>query len=123
MRKRLLLLFVRLAHDNCSILWLTSFIDAHHQLPLTSGLHFANPIPTEASIPKAEMDVIIAEAIMQADAAGMTGSDNTPFVLSKIKELTGGKSLSANRALIASNVRRGAIVARELAFLESQGEE
>jgi pseudouridine-5'-phosphate glycosidase/pseudouridine kinase len=99
------------------------FVDAHTQLPLTSGLHFANPIPTEASIPKAEMDLIIQEAIGQADAAGITGSDNTPFILSKIKELTGGKSLGSNRALIASNVRRGTIVARELAILEAQNEE
>jgi pseudouridine-5'-phosphate glycosidase/pseudouridine kinase len=102
---------------------LTCSIDAHTQFPLTSGLHFANPIPVEASIPKAEMDVIIAEAIKQADAAGMTGSDNTPFILTKIKELTSGKSLMANRVLIASNVRRGTIVARELAVLESQSEE
>jgi pseudouridine-5'-phosphate glycosidase/pseudouridine kinase len=69
------------------------------------------------------MDAIIQEAIQQADSAGMTGSDNTPFILTKIKELTGGKSLAANRALIASNVRRGTLVAKELAILESQSEE
>jgi pseudouridine-5'-phosphate glycosidase/pseudouridine kinase len=66
------------------------------------------------------MDTIIARAIDQANAAGITGKDNTPFILNTIKELSGGKSLKANRALIASNVRRGAIVARELAALESQ---
>jgi pseudouridine-5'-phosphate glycosidase/pseudouridine kinase len=69
------------------------------------------------------MDTIIAEAIKQADDAGMTGSNNTPFILSKIKELTSGKSLMANRALIVSNVRRGTIVAQELALLESRSEE
>jgi pseudouridine-5'-phosphate glycosidase/pseudouridine kinase len=64
------------------------------------------------------MDTIIEEAIRQADAAGIIGKDNTPFILNRVKELSGGKTLSANRALIESNVRRATIVARELANLE-----
>jgi pseudouridylate synthase / pseudouridine kinase len=87
-------------------------------LPLTSGLHFANPIPEEKSIPMEEMDVIIAEAIKQADAAGAFGKDNTPFILNKIKELSGSKSVGANKALIEANVKRGAIVANELSIME-----
>lgn len=79
---------------------------------------FANPIPSEASIPKHEMDVIIEEAIKQADAVGASGKDNTPFVLAKIKDLSGGKSVVANKALISSNVKRGTLVAKELAKLE-----
>ena len=101
------------------ILLIDFFSDAQMSLPLSSGLFFANPIPEEASIPKHEMDAIIEEAIRQADAAGASGKDNTPFILSKIKELSGGKSVPANRALIESNVRRAAIVARELAILET----
>lgn len=66
------------------------------------------------------MDTVIKEAIRQANASGITGKDNTPFVLAKIKELTQGASIPANRALIESNVRRAAIVARELAILESK---
>lgn len=88
-------------------------------MPVLSGIHFANPIPEAASIPKSEIDSHIADAIRQADDAGATGKANTPFILSKVKELTGSRSLVANRALIESNVRRGAIVARELAVLES----
>lgn len=69
------------------------------------------------------MDGVIAEALRQADASAIIGKDNTPFVLSKIKELTKGKSIPANRALIESNVKRAAIIARELAVLEAkQGE-
>jgi pseudouridine-5'-phosphate glycosidase/pseudouridine kinase len=64
------------------------------------------------------MDTIIEEAIRQADAAGIIGKDNTPFILNRVKELSGGKTLPANRALIESNVRRATIVARELANLE-----
>lgn len=85
---------------------------------MASGLLFANPIPTEWAIPKPEMDIIIHEAIKEADAAGITGKDNTPFILNKIKELSGGKSLPANRALIVSNVKRGTNVAKELANFE-----
>ncbi|KAF2402275.1 hypothetical protein EJ06DRAFT_554939 [Trichodelitschia bisporula] len=98
-------------------------IYAQHQLGLQSGLHFANPIPAEAAIAKAEIDAMIDEAICQADAAGASGKDNTPFILNKIKELSGGKSLAANRALIVSNVKRGALVAGELSKLEGARED
>jgi pseudouridine-5'-phosphate glycosidase/pseudouridine kinase len=77
-------------------------------------------VPTDFAIPKEEMDVIIEEALRQANAANISGKDNTPFVLAKIKELSKGKSIPANKALIESNVRRATIVARELAILESQ---
>ncbi|KAF2495686.1 hypothetical protein BU16DRAFT_527459 [Lophium mytilinum] len=96
-----------------------AIIHAQHSLGISSGLLFANPVPESAAIPKPEMDLVIEEAIRQADAAGITGKDNTPFILNKIKELTGGKSLPANRALIESNVRRATIVARELAILDN----
>lgn len=66
---------------------------------------------------------MIAEALRQADASNASGKDNTPFVLNKIKELTKGKSIPANTALIESNVRRAAIVARELAILEARQDE
>ncbi|KAF2195446.1 hypothetical protein K469DRAFT_722679 [Zopfia rhizophila CBS 207.26] len=97
-----------------------AIIHAQNSLQISSGLLFANPCPAEAAIPKEAMDPIIHEAIRQADASGASGKDNTPFILSKIKELSGGKSILANRALIESNVRRAAIVARELAILESK---
>ena len=97
--------------------------DAQHSLQIQSGLLFANPVPEEAAIPKEEMDVVIAEALRQADASKASGKDNTPFVLDKIKELTKGKSLPANRALIESNVKRASIIARELAVLEAKQED
>lgn len=87
-------------------------------MQLSSGLHFANPIPAEAAIPNDENNTLVAEAIRQADAAGSTGKDNTPFILNKIKALSGGRSVQANRVLIASNVKRGTLVAKELTKLE-----
>jgi pseudouridine-5'-phosphate glycosidase/pseudouridine kinase len=93
--------------------------DAQHCMQIQSGLLFANPCPTEAAIPKEVMDSLIAEAIQQAEAQGATGKNNTPFILDKIKELSNGKTLPANRKLIESNVRRATIIARELAILET----
>jgi pseudouridylate synthase / pseudouridine kinase len=87
---------------------------------LQSGLHFANPIPVAAAIPKPEMDLFINEAIEYANAVGASGKDNTPFILAKIKELTNGRSVKANRALIASNVKCGTLVAKELRKIEQE---
>lgn len=83
-------------------------------------MHLANPVPLDKSIPLAEMDNIFAEAIRLAEIEGAQGSDNTPFILSKIKELSGGKSVAANESLIESNVQRGTKVAVELAKIELQ---
>ncbi|KAH8699408.1 Indigoidine synthase A like protein-domain-containing protein [Phaeosphaeriaceae sp. PMI808] len=100
-----------------------AIIHAQHSLQIQSGLLFANPVPIEFAIPKEEMDIVIAEALRQADASKIKGKDNTPFVLAKIKELTKGKSIPANRALIESNVKRASIIARELAILEAKQDE
>lgn len=78
----------------------------------------ANPIPAEHSIDRHRMDTIIAEAISDAERQGITGHANTPFILSRIRELTGGDSIPANKALIDSNVARGTRLAVEYAKLE-----
>ena len=78
-------------------------------------------MPVEQSIPKEDMDSIIDEALHLAEVEGYQGSDNTPFVLAKIKQLSGGKSVAANRALVESNVQRATKVAVELFKLEQSG--
>lgn len=80
-------------------------------IPVQSGLFFANPIPEAHSIAKTEMDAIIAQAIRDAEIAGSAGSANTPFVLNRIREISNGASVTANRALIEANVIRGTKVA------------
>ncbi|KAL8697097.1 MAG: hypothetical protein Q9201_007313 [Fulgogasparrea decipioides] len=94
-------------------------IFAQSSLGLMSGLLFANPISSQHSIPKAQIDAIVAQAILDAETSGSTGSDNTPFILARIRELTGGQTVTANRALVESNVIRGTRVACELAKLEA----
>ena len=81
---------------------------------------FANPIPSAQSIPKARMNTIIAEAVDEAERSGASGSDNTPYILKKIRELTKGETIEANKVLIECNVARGARVAAELIKLESR---
>jgi pseudouridine-5'-phosphate glycosidase/pseudouridine kinase len=98
-------------------------LDTQGLLGLQSGLFLANPIPESSAIPNDEMNGFIEEAIRFADSASVSGSDNTPFVLQKIKEITRGKSVEANRVLVAANVKRGTLVAQELTKLESMGVE
>lgn len=95
--------------------------DARRLLNIETGIHFANPIPEEWSIPKSEMDANIDAAVREAEEKGFFGHSNTPFILAKIKELTGGRSIPANRALIESNVQRATKVASELSKLTSTG--
>lgn len=86
-------------------------------LPVMSGILLANPIPVEHSIEKTEMDIFISQAVQDADKAGSTGSTNTPFVLNRIREISSGRSVAANRALIEANVIRAtktAVIRREL---------
>jgi len=78
------------------------------------GMLFANPIPEEFSMQKAEIDNAINQAVQEAADQGFHGHANTPFILSRIKELTHGSSLLANSALIGSNVAMAAKVAVEL---------
>jgi pseudouridine-5'-phosphate glycosidase/pseudouridine kinase len=97
-----------------------AIVCAQSKYPLHSGLLFANPVPADSEVPKAEMDVIIEKALLEAHQAGIIGAANTPYVLKRIKELSRGKSVPANRALISANVIRGTKVAVELAKLEAE---
>ncbi len=94
--------------------------DAQRSLSIASGMFFANPIPAEYSLDKDYMDDIIAQALRDASDSGSSGSDNTPFVLKRIRELTGGSTVTANSALVEANVLRGTRVAVELADMECQ---
>jgi pseudouridine-5'-phosphate glycosidase len=69
------------------------------------------PIPADAELPAAEIDAAIARALADAEAAGIGGKRLTPYLLARIGELTGGRSVAANRAL----ARHDAEVAARLA--------
>jgi pseudouridylate synthase len=88
-----------------------------HGLGLPSGLVVAHPIPEADEIPAAEMDPVIAQALADLDAQGIGGRDATPYLLGRIVELTDGRSLTANIALVRENARVGAAIAVRYAAL------
>lgn len=81
------------------------------ELGLKGGFVIANPIPKDAEIPHEEIDKIINQALKEEKEAGIKGKDSTPFLLSKIVELTDGKSLKANIELVYNNAKLGAELA------------
>ena len=85
-------------------------------LGLAGGQLVANPIPAEAEIPRQEIDPVIARALAEAQAQGIAAKAVTPFLLARIFELTQGRSLAANIALVKNNARLAAAIARELAW-------
>ena len=93
-------------------------VHAQFQLPVRSGLLFANPVPEHAGMKREEIDGIIEQAVREADDMEIRGAKNTPYVLNRIRELSNNSSVTANRALIEANVVRGTKVAVELAKLE-----
>lgn len=80
-------------------------------LGLGGGQLVANPIPREAEIAREVIDPIIARALADAAAAGIAAKAVTPFLLGRIFELTEGRSLDANIALVLNNARLGAEIA------------
>jgi len=83
-------------------------------LGLPGGQLVANPIPVEAEIPRAEIMPQIETALSEAAAAGIAAKAVTPFLLSRLFELTEGRSLAANIALVLSNARLAAAIANAL---------
>lgn len=84
-------------------------------LGLPGGQLIANPIPAAAEIPLSEMAPIIAKAQADADVHGIAGKGVTPYLLQRIFELTEGRSLKANIALVRNNARLAAEIAGVLA--------
>ena len=85
-----------------------------HSLGLPGGQLIANPIPKADEIPLTELAPIIARAQSDADAQGISGKAVTPFLLQRIFELTDGRSLTANIALVRNNARLAAEIASNL---------
>jgi pseudouridine-5'-phosphate glycosidase len=83
-------------------------------LGLPGGQLVANPIPPEDEIPAATLAPIIERALREAEAQGIAAKAVTPFLLSRIFDLTEGKSLEANIALVLNNARLAARIAAEV---------
>jgi pseudouridylate synthase len=81
------------------------------------GLLIANPIPESHALDATTMEERINEAVAEAKAQGVGQKDVTPFLLKRVVELTGGRSLEANMALVKNNAELAAQVAVELSRL------
>jgi pseudouridine-5'-phosphate glycosidase len=86
-------------------------IHAKFDSGLDGGILIANPIPKEASLEEALMEKAIKEALIQMEKDGVTGKAITPYLLTKIKALTGGESLTSNIALMKNNAKVAAQIA------------
>jgi pseudouridine-5'-phosphate glycosidase len=98
---------------------LAEAIAMHRRLGSPSGILIANPIPEADALPADEIEARIEAAVRDAEAAGVTRKALTPYLLARINELSGGRSLTANIALIRNNAALAARVATELAQLSA----
>ena len=81
---------------------------AQREMGLQAGMLVANPIPEEYSMDETVINAAIAKAIAECEALGIHGKATTPFLLAKVKELTGGDSLDSNIQLVYNNARLAA---------------
>ena len=84
---------------------------------LKGGMLVTNPIPEQYSMPEDVINAAIGQALAEADKKGVHGKQCTPFLLAKVKELTGGDSLEANIRLVLNNARLAALTATALSEL------
>ena len=96
---------------------LAAAFKASQDMGLKGGMLVTNPIPEEFSMDPAVINKAIDEAIAEANVQGIHGKESTPFLLAKVKELTGGDSLDSNIQLVFNNARLAAQTAAELCKL------
>ena len=78
------------------------------EMGLQGGMLVTNPIPEEYSMDPARINAAIDQAIVECNEKGIRGKDTTPFLLSRIKDITGGDSLASNIQLVLNNARLAA---------------
>lgn len=87
---------------------LAKIMKVQRDLGLKSGILVTNPIPQEYSMDADRINAVIDQAIQEANEKGIHGKETTPFLLAKVKEITGGDSLNANIQLVFNNARLAA---------------
>jgi pseudouridine-5'-phosphate glycosidase len=84
---------------------------ARAALELPAALLVCVPVPKAAELPSNQAEMIIEQAIEEAESAGVSGKDLTPFLLARVVELTDGRARTANEALLLNNARVAARIA------------
>jgi pseudouridine-5'-phosphate glycosidase len=93
---------------------LAEALNTKWELGLKGGVVVANPIPEEFQLDYDMITNVINKAVVEAEEKGIKGKESTPFLLSKVKEITEGKSLDANIELVYNNARLASDLAIEL---------
>ena len=101
-----------------SALDIAKAIKVKRDLNLKGGVLISNPIKEEDSYPSEEINKVIDEAIKDSIKENISGKESTPFLLKRIVEYTGGKSLETNIKLVYNNAHVGALIAKELCNLK-----
>ena len=94
---------------------IAAFQRAREAFGIAGGMLIGNPVPEKNEIASAEMEGYISEALARAEAKGIAGKAVTPFLLASIFEITEGRSLTTNIALVENNARLAAKIAVALA--------
>ena len=95
---------------------IAAMMKAKWAMDMMGGIVVANPIPLEAEIQSAEIAPTIEAAITEAKVQNIIGKNVTPFLLKRLAEITQGRSLTANIALVKNNAK----LAAEIALAYSQ---
>ena len=98
-----------------------SILYAKEKLGLKGGVLISNPIPEEDALPHEYIDSLVEQAVREAEEQGIKGKESTPFLLKRIVELTGGRSLESNIRLVINNAKLGAKIASCLAKQRKEG--
>ena len=96
---------------------LAKILKTQHDLGLHGGILVTNPIPEQYSMDADAINAVIDQAIAKAQEKGIHGKETTPFLLAKVKEITGGDSLEANIQLVFNNAKLAAQTAAAYAKL------
>lgn len=89
-------------------------IGTRRRLGLPGGVLVCCPVPEEAALPGPEVEGYLARALAEAEAAGVRGREITPFLLGRLVDLSGGRTLAANLALVKRNAAVAAAIALAL---------
>jgi pseudouridylate synthase len=91
---------------------IAAVMSAQAALGLPQGILVANPIPAEWEIPREKLEGLLEKALAELQVRGVRGKEVTPFLLSRVVELTGGSALETNVRLFHNNVRLACEIAR-----------
>ena len=99
---------------------IAKLITTKYELGLSGGMLIANPVEPEYEVRYEKMEPAIVQALADAKSEGVYGKRMTPFLLSRIKDITGGESLEANKHLVFNNAKVGAKIAAHMEHMEGK---